>query len=599
MNVGDSYFRDQIKKSQKSNSLERAKIHSEIHSFISQQPLNKQQDKLDEFLISVIQQIRDAQDLYLFSLAIRWGANPNLYLRTINELYERHIAVFMIDTITYHKDLTTMTDDQFNNFIVYLLVLLREVKGKNGSSNFSLPTRRRIVDKTVDEDFLELARVNIVKAEAADLMSVRDYIISNVGKEQALKIFNPQLLTDDERVMLSLFSDSFQRPLDLFSMDQLLDSRAIEIFRNYPLSYKINMSRRGAYSVNYYKIIEACNVEFFENMVMNGLELSYFDINLIIDKINQLDLQTEYFKMLLLAIEYGNPIDIYQLTSLRQADKKGSFVPLLLEKYKTPYIKKMALSTVGEAPKRLLRLAFDFNLSIERSRAELTENLLRISRTDEEDVAHAFDERYQMRLASTFVPLLKFVENNIQLVKIVNYDELRKRPNEVNDHQTIAFQGSDGLVYAFNSDLFQALLVDKKIVRSVSTGDLMALPYLTTLEISKRMELLKHYGISLSDVRTVREDWASLRLEETINNAQTDEYRKSVETILLARGYDINRMSKMSDQDLSDMTNFFGYYITPNQLKRMTYEHRWVSVCLVIYYSISEDKTIFDKFMAK
>lgn len=597
MNIGDDYFRTQIQRAQSSNSLERAKIHSEIHKHILD--LNKSQDKLDELLISVIQQMKSSQDLYLFALAIRWGANPNLYLRTTTELYERHIAVFMIDTLVYHKNSIDMSDIQFNNFIVYILALMREVKGTSGSANFSLAARRRIVDKTVDEDFLELARVKIVKAEARDLMSVRDYIIKQIGKEETLKIFDPQLLTIQERLILSLLTDIYQNSYEVFSMDQLIDARAIEIFRNYPISYKINMSRRGAYSVNYYKIIEACNVEFFENMVINGIELSYFDINLIIDKINLLDLQSDYFKMLMLAIEYGNPIDIYQLTTLRQADKKGTMVPLLIEKYKIPYIEKMALSTLGETPKRLLRLAFDFNLSIERSRPELTENLLRISKTDEEEVAHAFDERYQMRLASTFVPLLKFVENDIHLVKIVNYDELRKKPNEVNDHQTIAFQGSDGLIYAFNSDLFQALLVDKKIVRSVKTGDLMALPYLTTLEISKRMELLKHYNINLTDVRTVREAWTSLRMEEVINNTLTDEYRKSVETILLSRGYDINAMSKMSDQDLSDMTNFFGYFITPNQLKRMTYQHRWVTVCLVIYYSISQDKTIFDKFMEK
>lgn len=518
-------LRSNILQARNLHFLDRAKYYQRLRRDLATQ------DDKDTLMLIASQEIRDVQDLYLVALSVRWGGNPNLYIFTANEIYQRHFLYFMILQLQNNRDLMQFDESQFNKFTLFAVLLFQEL-----GANLDLPILKRVPSPSIDGSLIEAQRrmMNLVDSET-DSLSV--FLMKRYGYD-SLRSFNQDLkkknLTLEEKQCMTiltnknLFNLEMDKIMDI-SVNDIILAEATVIFDLIPLNFKNGSKILDIYHSFYYKTVRSASYEMYQSLINNGVEMNYFDMNHLLQELNNpanADLEKIYYSFLFLAISSGVHLDTNQFKSV--PDKyKGEITRI----YQVPYIKKISTSRVGVIPKKLVKFVFFFGLSIEKTKAEMLDALNEIYLADVNTVANGVSERYKTRLASVFLPFLEFNKPSIAPIQLENLDRL-KNPMLINDHQTIVIEGTDGKYYPFNSDEFRKLLSDGFIFSN--EGDRMMLPILTQLEISKRLELLAMYDISPDDVFTVIEVQESLRAIDRLNNQRQEVIINTVDTTLLS-----------------------------------------------------------------
>lgn len=602
-----------------SNPYEKSKLYYRIEKIVYNNV-----DLAEVLLVSAIEKFKKPSDLYLISLCFRWGVSPNIYVKTGKEIYEKHILVFFLEALRskWDNNMLDFTTEQFNGIIPFIIVLMSEL-----GTLMTLPAYRFAETQQIDPALFK-ATEKMMRFNNDKLKSLQQYI-SEIGinvqadveeklvirqVEDNVRIYRDQrlisvsalrnTLTDSQWKLVILLCDkpdSAANEINLdnvFSLDDILMARANNIFDKQPLSFKNRKTKTGVFTTVYYKCISACDLSIFRNLLMNGVEINYFDINYIIQNIlnrNNKDLQGEYLAFLKMAVGYGVEMDTYQLASLTANEKDyENEVKEIQRLYSMPYFDKIKNSKTGLVPKRLHELCFSFQISLEKTKAEMLEALQKIYETDLELVKSAFTQRYHFRLSSAFVPFLDFNKPAIPIIKIENIEMLKKNPELVNDHQTITLEGDDGLFYAYNSDYFEALLTDDQLVHSSVDGHVINLPILTRLEIEKRLELLKIYSINPNIVKTVEDAYLEMRVPDVIGNGKTNVIIESAKISLMSNGVSIESIKRVNNLDkfmketymimapLSEDTDV-AYYRPTTFLSS---SHRWASFYRLVYHTI-------------
>lgn len=575
-----SHLEEDLIKSKNLKPLERSRFYYRLYKniFMERPDLDQAEMEsarklqLDDFFITSIKLLYSVADLYPMALSVRWGANPNMYVKYPGETSERHVLVYMLETLKRNRDqgLVHLDSQEYNHFIALIIVLMEQL-----GTNFSLPQNRLTSRPSVNPDPRITTSLNTIRdisrnftlsldnyvttqglyPQTNDRAIIFDGVIQN--RATGVEIIKQNLSLEDKRLIALLCDEpqvmsnlrSFTSELDnAYLFQDILLARAQNIFACQPLSYKNNLHKLGVYTMNYHMAATACALDIYLDMLKNGVPITYFDVNYLIQRLSDRDLASDYFALLNEAVSSGVEIDTYQLNSAARVS--DFFRSSLIASYTAPYYQKIQRATTGLIPHRLIELCFYLQISLENTKPEIIDNIIQIIGTDKNVVEDAFRHRYEMRLSSSFLPILVFSKPEIPILNIVNRQTLTKDPTLVNDHQTIVMEGGDKKLYAFNSDSFGSLTTKYingvPIIGSITLNDgtPYLLPKLTQLEISKRLELLNAYDIDPMKVVTVGEAYDMLSRRDEINSDQTDIIINTMKTNLIGEGISIGDIKR-------------------------------------------------------
>lgn len=575
-----------VKSIREKNSINQSRIFFRLEK-LTQKP-EPEGINPNRLLLTCISEILGAEDLFLTALSIRWGANPNLYVKVNGKDQEEHIVIFLMRVLADNRHLMIdFSDVMFTNFMNYILAMFSKL-GSLGN----LPAHRYPEDKAKDEAFLNSIKKRVSKLENERLETVNDKVNQVIfcNLEDAISELDlPMLQT------LNLLLDiPFEDKEPSFRLEQILLARAFNIFTAMPLSYKVTLKRNGAFSNRYFKAIKARAKPVVDDLLSNGIEMTYFDVDLILAEAvgtDNEDDQIELLEMLVSAVSYGVEIDTYQIKTLQKISKAAKYLPVIKQIYSQPYLVKISRAVKGILPHKLSRLAFNCDISLEKKPLEVCQELNEIYNTPKDLVQKAFEERYYTLNSAKFSSFLKFNCDSLEAIKIANEENSLKKASLVNSFQQVTFEGYDGLYYTFTSDLFKALLHNQGYLKSYTNHRSMELPRQAEQEIKFRLSILKDNRIDPEDVVTVLETYDQLKSPEQIDDVKSQKIKETVKALLVSSGVLINE-NKVTIYELRDLMKKLGYDFSTSEVESLEISNLWMTFYMAVYSSIKYDNNM-------
>jgi len=489
---------------------EQSKLAYSLAIFIEQGEVDA-----NKFLLATIDTLRTGDNLYMVGIALRYGASPNLYVKTSDDR-QKHFIIFVIDSLK-----NAQVQKGLLEFTLGLII-------KSGG-DINAPAYMHAPRPNIDSGLIE-SQEKISMTLGKYEKDVYNYALN----EQMINLKNI-VLTDLQRSALDLFLD-IPKQNQSFDFEDVIRARAFKVFK---ASKKLDIPL-GGYNFYYHGAVKSVSLPIVRDLLEIGFYPTYFDINLMISELIEEELD-DIYRMILESINYGVSFDTFQFKSLQKAGDP-TYTSLLVRNYTNPYILKVMNSKIGLIPQRLSRFAFDFSISLEKSKSDIIDSLLEIYNTSKEKIVDTFKERRDLMIAALFTPFLEFYK---PIRSIVSSNESLQPVNLLNDYQGITFE-SDGNYYSYTSPMFKSLLVDNNI-RSSKTGDYIKVPEMTKVEIAKNLKVLEIYDINPDDFRTVDEAFDVLHQDDKINDHAAIMMMNTAKLVLKDKYFDPTIVESKSD----------------------------------------------------
>lgn len=471
--------------------------------------LKKFSQDINSLLITMSNVINHPKDLALLSLILRNGADPNIYVPLAGTNQSEHILSYILSRLSDNQNTSEMNNSEYANFKLFILAMLISFGSDPTFTRFKkLPTTR--VDGTV------LTNLNMMMntSNRPDLLNQESYISleSWLGPQPILRnaVTQEQIPLSD---IITLLSPNQIKRLELlmdkpsknnYSWLDLILTKSINILMTEP-ELALQVPPMGAYSGTYYTAIKTRNLKFIIFLLREGIYPHYPDVNLVLTELlDPKNIQDENIMLIETLTQmaiYGATFDGYQWKTLMTwSGITNGQLNNILSAYQVPYLTKMAQSPKGFITRKLRRLALNCNVSLEKTKAEMVDELIRISNVDEGSLVKAYEERFVTKTTAEHNSFLQFLDDKIVPLKIVARTQVLKSPILVNDHQVTVFEAEDGEFYVFTSDYFIPLLTDKNVLISHLTKRPMELPLQARFIIEGKVNLLNALQIKHDDI---------------------------------------------------------------------------------------------------
>lgn len=518
-------------------------------------------------LTKSISNIKDNRNLIAIALALRYNANPNLYV-SIPNIGTVHILVYV-----YIKLYKQIPDDLVDTIILLLFY---------SKSNPMLPA--------IDNEAGGIKSVFEAKQE----ISVISWL-QNKNFPNTLQIIQSNPNGIDQKVIdqIGIFLDKpemIKEPVDV--------SIIIMYHSNKVLEYKKDKILNPEYVLS--ETVKYLNLEGFKKILTLNSMVSYFFVNDLLIRlknyyINNFILPFNKVKtMLLMLIERGIKLDVYQLEIIKSTGEANT--KEILETYQKPYWQKMLNYTgpviagntfpdlinkekrfgdqkLAEVPFDLRILAYTLGLNYNENLQLIIEQIKQISFIDPENYKTAFIRR-QMSRVSTNVStpldfinepkLEKYIARNIPLLKKDN-----KNPYEYNELDIGVYKDSNEVVWIFTSDMFDQIIDSK---RNPYTDDILPNDFINGL--CNQRSLIKRLGFNVGRSLTVNDGLERLNKQDIINNEENQRIIDQFEKLGLIYGISQDKLRNLTYQQKIDILNL--HKIQISNLYEFSPEHQYV-----------------------
>lgn len=520
-----------------------------------------------------ISTIRDARNLIAISLALRYNANPNLYVSVPN------FGIVHILVYTYIK-----LDEQIPNELITSIILMLLYS----KSDPMLPA--------VDEGAGGVKSILDVSKETTVITWIRDKNFPNTIEMIKNK---PELITEESMNNLGVQLDNpdlIKSPVNITLVIQFHANKVLENRKNKISNLEYVLS----------ETVEYLNLEAFVKILALNSIVSYFFINDLLLRMKlyynkNILLSFKVVKnMLFLLIERGIKLDTYQLDIIKETGEDNT--KEILEAYQKPYWQKIFnytgpnissgntpnLSVLNDkliygnvnnnkfvdVPFDLRLLAYTLGLDHNANIKLITDQIKQISMMEPEVYKTAFIRRQISRISTNsstpldFINepnLEKYIARNIPLMKNIN-------PYEYNELDLGVYKDSNEVVWIFTSDMFDQIINSKK---NPYTNDDLPDEFLNNVRTQR--SLIKRLGFNINRSLTVSDGLDKMNKQDTVNNDEDERLVKEFEQVAVINGVDLNKLRGMNYQEKHDLLAL--YKIQINNLHEFTEQHQYVIFC--------------------
>jgi len=538
-------------------------------------------------LTKSISNIKDERNLIAIALALRYNANPNLYVR-IPDFGVVHILIY-----TYIK-LNSIVSPELLNTIFLLLIqsksnpMLPAIDQEAGGVKSIFEVQNDISVLTwITERSITVTETNIYTTTS------NTKTISNVS---LLDILHNRNVPQNELDKIGIYLDKpdmIKSPVDVTSI--------ISFHANNVLEEKKNKITQPEYVLS--ETVTYLNLEAFRKVLVLNSNVSYFFVNdlLIRMKIyhkNNMVLPFNITKtMLLMLIERGIKLDTYQLDIIKSTGEKNT--KEIIDIYQRPYWSKIMNYTgpgingnnypnlanneirngnqkLSEVPFDLRILAYALGLNYNADMKLLLEQIRKISFTDPVAYKNAFIRRQMSRIstnASTPLDFInephleKYTARNIPLLKKDN-----KNPYEYNELDIGVFKDSNEVVWIFTSDMFEQIVETK---RNPYTNEILPVEFLSGLQLQR--SLIKRLGFDVKRSLTVNDGLERMNKQDVINNEENERIINQFEQLCLIHNVDVMKVRNLTYEQKMEILTL--HKIRINNLYEFSPAHQYVIFC--------------------
>jgi len=530
----------------------------------------------DLVLTQGVARLATKASLLPMSLALRYKANPNLYI-DVPKLGSVHILVYVISVLENNTDTS----------LIYSAVYTLLVSG----SNPNLPARSKCgglaESHTMDELKGNPSVLTWVQKKQIKF-PLRKWFEITVGTIK-LETEAEQLNYTQIRVRAAVLLDRY----DLLEASDCIDQfdpikyHANSIFMN--LLKNSRLTRKPEALRN---SIGFLNADTFVALVNDGIIPTYESWNLgkasFVNGYNTMNvilMQMQQYKddpvitdvllrMLIEALKNNAVFDSEQLAMLRRINSGAAEQAIKI--YSVPFWSKECRIKDAAASPRFVNLASNLSLDTTMPKAVVCRKLQRISEQDVESLKAAAITRQRSRLAVNTSDITDYIED-APSGSCINKNGVN--PEEYADMDTVYYKDDSNMNWCFIRDDFDNLL--KTGINPTTTKKL---PKSLLAEIKYKQDRLRKIGVIDMDAMSIDKSIKVLMSEDKISSNESNELLSKV---LTAIGIDRSTFDKFNNTQLSNFSAITGSRI---ELKGLSKKHAQFTFARAVAPTVLNDR---------
>lgn len=545
----------------------------------------------DTFLSVAISKCECFEHLILIALAIRFGANPNLYV----VMKGKGIVHISIYTVMYLRG-------KIPNELIELILCLMGILGSTSSSralkpqnNFGNTYNENFVNNSVDYD--EITVAEWLNSQGFNPMNDIDRFFEGLEVETQIELGtmadNPELaypmgkgeiITDiyDENGILESEYKDFVLPGP--NLVQLV------LYNAYKCSKDASIAK--SYSAGELKeikfVIETGAMEVFNVLIDRGFNFSYFSMNrLLVNLKNTVEIADDgssvfsnkilnilYLEMLKYVINKGVKLDTEQFNLLNNFSIE--YAKQIAEIYSKPmWVKACSGSVNVPLPEMVKALAFSLNIDASNSKQEVCSSLNNISRVNPSELKKAATVRQNNRIASESLSPSDFASGKREIF-CKNVTNASENPLRFADASLAVYTDTSKNTWCFAVSDFNNLI---ETPFNPITNE--KLPDTFVMHMRNSIDMFKRAGVTPRRIIPFDTAVDKLNEKDKITNSNTDFIIETVLRLGQTRG--------LYEQVFRNLNVSMMHYTLDNikmdqdYLDLLSQSHRFATFCKAVY----------------
>ena len=497
--------------------------------------LNRKKIDPNTVLLQAISNATKKEDMLSVALALRYGADPNLYVNT-PEIGDIHILGYTYLVLS-KRELPVLNS---------VVIMLMEMGSSPSMGIFD-------------------AKGGIIKDEFSLLDPVKGRSVIDWLDALGYDTIIPQIRTNYDAVNSEFITTlgTFLDKKDMLRENPLLD--------NIISSHDINITKPSS---ELCVCIYYLNLKSYKKYVNEGVLLKYEQINDIILSVGKYNKNDDVIsagqlrEMLIYSVARGTEIDTYQEEMLKQTQ----IYNIVKKSYELPYWQKVCKVTKGEVSDKLKRLAYSLNLYPEYPKDTLCHQIREISQADPEKVKKSAIERQRSRIMTDVSRINQFDDKPPTI--LCRNRSLVENVYDYPDSEVSFYKDPDDALWCFISPNYDKILSTK-----VNPYTDVAFPDFFINDVIKNKSTVSKYtdGTPVPISKSIDK----LSQNDTINNSKVDKYKKLFDEMAALNGVSDWNINKLTNEDLQEI--LLNTLDINTNLKDLTREHAIKTFSFVSY----------------
>lgn len=555
--------------------------------------------KPDTFATVAIAQCETFDDILLVALALRFGANPNLYV-VMDGVGIVHIMVY---TVLYNRDRIPLS-------MIESMLAIQRILGSSPNSNAvqssdrvgrkynietNIPYDLRVAEFLEQEGFNNFLDIN----EYFDKIDIDEQITLGAMTDNVNVAFpeGPGSAIINEIIDQNGFiiSPAREEPLPQPTLTDTI------LFNSYMVEKKLTLSLRyyNGENLEIRNAMESIALEIFMDLIDRGYFFTYFSMNRLLlllkettsgGKIIRKISNIIYLEMLKYVISKGIPLDEEQFNIIKNFSEE--YVDEINELYSKPkWEKACAGSDKVPLPEFVKNLAFSMNIDISLPKSEVCDSIRQIVNDEEDEVVDAAVTRHKDKAAAELRNINDYTKGKSD-VYCQNIPTSEGNPFEYNDLALSYYTDKQDRTWCFIARDYDNLILNPV---NPKTGE--PLPRKLISKMRRSLETFEDLGIPPKEITRISEALVNIKKDDKISNERTDFIVDSIIRIGASRGIFpefLRRTPTMKMMEILDEIEMRQDY-----LPLLTQTHQFATFCRALYYFFKSDMSaiadIFDK----
>lgn len=514
-------------------------------------------------LIESISKAKSKNDLIPIALALRYGANPNIYVAE-KDIGDMHVIGFVYSKISKNVDPAVV-----NGIIIMLrasgsnpMMSIFDDNGGKIKKGFTLgePRSGQNVIQWLNNSGFE----NILSDISSDFTSVDDSFLTILGtylNRDDLAKTKPSL-TD---VMLSHSNVVLSKYLDEYTLDDGL-----------------------------LKSFKYLNLSGYRKFVDNGAQPDYSLTNRMIIRMNNYDKVKDPIssgqirEMLMYSVKHGLPLDRDQINMISTNNKNT--ISELNKIYEVPKWKKECSNVKIATSPYLRTLASNLNINPELPKDSMCNYLKKMNEADPNKLNTAAITRQKIKVSTDTSEINTFINGTPDAV-CRNRSLFENDPFEYNDLSLSYYKDDSGALWCFTSDQYGDLLS-----RKINPSTTQPLPKSFLEQLQHKLDNIKKLNIPHNNPTTFKEAISSLNQKDKISNNIYNSILDSWYNTLLLNGITKDSFNSIKPEQLQEIIQALNIPTSDNNnpidLTQLTHSHATKTFSLTIYNLIEKDPSL-------
>lgn len=407
----------------------------------------------DSVMLHYLNRLETEDDLFAMSIALRNGANPNLYV--VVGGVNMHILAYLYKNWNTKFRNAAIKDDRLTITVLCLVAM---------GSNPTLPAIDARAGSVPSLPMARPASENVLQWLNTGGGRGLPHILDRVYPDITKNVDPPTM----KRVAILTGKLDLLGGQKLVERDFELAIAAVTEPKIYPL-LPLPVQMKDLDFKYMYDALLAFNEELAEFYVSQGILFSYPLFNNIILKTRQYKIEgsvlfyTMFARLIRVAIGRGQTIDNEQLNLLLILEKED--YDTIIASYDKPYWQKVCSSSSmynDRVPKHLQDIAHHTGLEATNDSAYICEQLYRLSEIPTDKLEAAAKQRQRIRISGSHSTLPELIDTTeIPMLTCHNANQIEGDPLDYTELSMSHYRGADGLLWCFTSDKYSILSESK------------------------------------------------------------------------------------------------------------------------------------------